>query len=177
MKRVAALATGAAAVGLIVGMSATPAAPNEGPSFRQLVRSAPDSVARSDGSHRLVFDERNPMEVDIDNAPADFSQGDEVVISSVLTKKGERVGRFDGHVAFTYVNLDAGMVRALLTGTASLRNGEIEVHGVATFRVDTAEFNFAVVGGTRQYEGADGEFHIVEDGNAVRYVFDLNELG
>jgi hypothetical protein len=176
VKRFLALATGVAAVGLVVGMSATPAAPDEGPSFRQLLRSAPDTVARvHDGDRRLVFKERNPMEVDIDNAPEDFSQGDEVAITSALTRNGERVGRFDGHVMFTYMNLDAGIIRALLDGTAALRKGEIEVQGVATFRVDTAEFNFAVVGGTRHYEGVDGEFHIVEDGDAVRYVFDLNE--
>jgi allene oxide cyclase-like protein len=122
-----------------------------------------------------VFGERNAMEVDIDNAPPDFSQGDEVAITSVLTKRGERAGRFDGHVMYTYVNFDAGMVRAILNATASLPKGEIEVQGVATFRMDTAEFNFAVVGGTRRYEGVSGEFHLVEDGDAVRYVFDLED--
>ncbi len=114
------------------------------------------------------------MEVDIDNAPADFSQGDEVVITSALTKNGERAGRFDGHVAFSYVNLDAGIIRAVLNGTASLRKGEIEVQGVATFREDTGELNFAVVGGTRRFEGVDGDFHVVDDGGVVKYVFDLN---
>jgi hypothetical protein len=171
-----ALVAGLAAVGLVVGMSAPPAAPDErGPSFRQLLRAAPAAVAR-DGDHhrRLVFVERNAMEADIDNAPAGFSAGDEVAIASALARDGKRVGRFDGHVVYTYVNLDAdGVLRALLNATASLRNGEIEVQGVATFRVDTADFTFAVVGGTRRYEGVEGAFHVVEDGDTVRYVFDL----
>ena len=176
MKRLVALVTGVAAVGLIAGSGATSAAPQKGdPSFRHLLRSAPAAVARDDdGARRLVFVEHNPMEVDVDNAPADLSAGDEVALTSVMTKDGKRVGRFDLHAVYTYVNLDAhGMLRALVNATASLPEGEIEVQGVAVFRVDTAEFNFAVVGGTRRYVGAEGEFHVVEDGDTVRYVFDL----
>jgi hypothetical protein len=160
-------------------MSATPAAPEErGPSFRQLLRSAPAAVPREDdGGRRLVFVEHNPMEADVDNAPAGLSAGDEVVLSTVMTKNGERKGRFDVHAVYTYVKPGAGgMLRALLNATASLPKGEIEVQGVATFRADTGEFNFAVVGGTRHYEGVGGEFHVVEDGDTVRYVFDLQGL-
>jgi hypothetical protein len=176
VKRLVVLATGVAAVGLVVGMSANADAPDEErPSFGAMLRSAPEAVARDgDGDSRLVFVERNAMEVDIDNAPAGFSQGDEVAITSVLTSNGKRVGHFDGHAVFTFVGTQR--IRALLDATASLPKGEIEVQGVATFRVETAEFDFAVVGGTGRYEDVGGETHIVEDGDTVRYVFDLEEL-
>ena len=176
--RLVVLGTGLAAVGLIANMGANAATTDQAsPSLRQMLRAAPDTVERDrDGEHRLVFDERNAVEVDIDNAPAEFSQGDEVAITSVLTKHGKPVGRFDGHAVFTLVDEDAEMVRALLDATASLPKGEIEVQGVVTFRVDTAEFDVAVVGGTGRYDDVGGEAHIVEDGETVRYVFDLEKL-
>jgi hypothetical protein len=178
MLRLVVLGTGLAAVGLIASMGANAATTDQAsPSFRQMLRAAPDTVERDrDGEHRLVFAERNAVEVDIDNAPAEFSQGDEVAITSVLTKHGKHVGRFDGHAVFTLVDEDAEMVRALLDATASLPKGEIEVQGVVTFRVDTAEFDVAVVGGTGRYDDVGGEAHIVEDGETVRYVFDLEKL-
>jgi hypothetical protein len=178
VKRLVVLVTGVAAVGLGVGMGASAAAPDEGdPSFQQLLGSAPDAVARhGDTDRRLAFVERNVAEVDIDNSPAGFSQGDEMTIASVLTKNGKSVGRFDGHVVFTYVNLETGRLRALLNATASLREGEVEVQGAAAFNADTAELGFAVVGGTGRYDDVGGEAHLVPEGDATKLVLDLEDL-
>lgn len=98
-----------AGLGLVVaGMGANAAARDDrSPSLGELLQSAPDTVQGArDRDYRLVFVERDAVETDIDNGPEGLSAGDQVALSSVLTKRGKRVGRLDGHVVFTHVDFE-----------------------------------------------------------------------
>jgi hypothetical protein len=178
MKRLAVAAAAVAILGLVVaGMGANASATDErSPDLRELIRSAPDTVKGDrDRDHRLVFVERDAVETEINHGPEELSVGDQVVLSSVLTQKGKRKGTLDGHVVFTYVDFE-DQLRALVSFTASLPRGEIEVQGVAVFKEETAEFDFGVTGGTDRFDDVGGEAHFIEDGNRIKVVFDLDEL-
>jgi hypothetical protein len=178
VKRLVGLVTVMAVLGLVAVLGVNAAATTDRtPSLRELLRSAPSAVkVDRDHDRRLVVVERNAVETDIDNPPEGFSVGDEVIIASALVQKGKRIGRLDGHVVFTHLNASETRLRALVNVTASLRKGEIEAQGVVVFMDETAEFDFGVTGGTGRYDDVGGEAHIVEDGDVVRYVFDLEDL-
>jgi hypothetical protein len=156
-------------------MTLTSAAGEQRTSVRQMWRAAPSSVAADDDvDERLVFVEAAFTETFIDNPPEGDSQGDEIAISAVLTKNGKRVGRLDAHAVLTFVSEQ--QFRALANVTASLPRGEIEVQGVVVFTQTTADFELGVTGGTGRYDDVGGEFHIIEQGDVVKYVFDLKHL-
>jgi hypothetical protein len=164
-----------AVLGLVASMTLASAAGEKRTSIRELWRAAPSSVAADDDAdERLVFVERNLTETFIDNPPEGDSQGDEIVLSSVLTKKGKRVGRLDAHGVVTLVSEQ--QFRVLINVTASLPRGEIEVQGVAAFTQETAEFDFGVTGGTGRYDDVGGEFTVVEQGDTTKFVIDLEHL-
>jgi hypothetical protein len=164
-----------AVLGLVASMTLASAAGEKRTSLRELWRAAPSSVAADDDAdERLVFVERNLTETFIDNPPEGDSQGDEIVLSSVLTKKGKRVGRLDAHGVVTLVSEQ--QFRVLINVTASLPGGEIEVQGVAVFTQETADFEFGVTGGTGRYDDVGGEFTVVEQGDTTRFVIDLEHL-
>jgi hypothetical protein len=178
MKRLVGAVTAVAGLGVVVaGMGANAAATDDrSPSLKELLRSAPDTVhGDRDRDRRLVFVERDAVETDVDNGPEGLSAGDQVALSSVLTKKGRRVGSLDGHVVFTYVDFE-DQVRAFVSFTASLPKGEVEVQGVAVFEEETAEFDFAITGGTDRYDDVGGEAHFIEDEDDIRVILDLEHL-
>lgn len=165
-----------AVLGLVASMTFASAAGERRTSIREMWRAAPSSVAGPDDDvdKRLVFVERNLRETFIDNPPEGDSQGDEFALSSVLIKKGKRVGRLDAHGVVTLVTEQ--QFRVLINGTASLPGGEIENQGVAAFTRTTGELEFGVTGGTGRYDDIGGELHIVEQGDTARFVFDLQHL-
>jgi len=164
-----------AVLGLVASMTFASAAGERRTSIRELWRAAPRSVAADDDvDERLVFVERNLTETFIDNPPEGDSQGDEIVLASVLTKNGKRVGRLDAHGVVTLASEQ--QFRVLINVTASLPRGEIEVQGVGIFTQETAEFDFGVTGGTGRYDDVGGEFTVVEQGDTTRFVIDLEHL-
>ena len=162
-----------AAIPLMANLSA--AKDGRSMTVREMWRAAPSSVPAASGRHqRLVFVETNHKETEIDNPPAGQSQGDELAFSSILRRHGQAVGRADAHVTVTH--LGQNEFRALFNGTASLPHGEIELQGVAVFTRQTAEFNFGITGGTGAFDDAGGNFHVVEQGQKVKLIFDVLHL-
>lgn len=146
-------------------------------SWRSLVSSAP-AVADgdNDGDERLVLVERNATEVEIDNAPEGFSQGDEVAFSGDLYKHGKKVGYDDGQAVLTFVSEE--LVRFHATFTATVRGDEINGAGSVTFKeTGTVDFELSVTGGTGKYDDVGGEVTIVEQGEDIKFVFELEHLG
>ena len=175
VRRVGVAAAVLAVLGLLASMTFTSAAREKRTSIREMWRAAPSSVAADDDvDERLVFVERNFAETFIDNPPRGEGQGDEVVFTSVLTKRGKRVGRLDAHVVLTLVS--ERRFRALVNATVSLPRGEIEVQGVFAFTRTTADLHFGVTGGTRQFDDVGGDFHVLEQGNTTKFVIDLEHL-
>ena len=176
MRRVGMAAAAIAVLGLVASMAFASAAREKRTSLRELLRAAPSSIPGPDDDvdKRLVFVERNLRETFIDNPPQGDSQGDEFALSSVLMKKGKRVGRLDAHGVVTLVN--ERQFRVLINGTATLPGGEIENQGVASFTRTTGELEFGLTGGTGRYDDVGGELHIVEQGDAAKFVFDLQHL-
>lgn len=146
-------------------------------SWRSLVSSAP-AVADgdNDGDERLVLVERNETETFIDNAPEDDSQGDEAVFSGDLYKHGKKVGYADGQAVLTFVSEE--LVRLHATFTATVGGDEINAAGSVTFKeTGTVDFELSVTGGTGKYDDVGGEVTIVEQGEDIKFVFELEHLG
>ena len=176
MRRIGILAVVLALVGAIPVMANLSAADDgRRVTVRDLWRSAPSTMPAAGGGHeRLVFVETNHQETLIDNPPAGESQGDEFAFTSVLRRHGEPVGRADGHAVLT--QSAHRRVRILFNATASLPRGEIELQGVAVFTPTSADFNFGITGGTRQFDDVGGDFHVVEQGGKVKLIFDVLHL-
>jgi hypothetical protein len=178
MRRLMAVAGTVAAVSVVASMTLAGAS-NSGArkaSWWSLVSSAPTAASGdNDGEERLVLVERNATETDIDNPPAGFSAGDEVAFAGDLYLGGKKVGYDDGHAIFTLVSQD--QVRVHATFTATVRGDEINAAGSVTF-TETAvvDFELSVTGGTGRYDDVGGEVTIVEQGQTVKLVFDLEHF-
>ena len=117
----------------------------------------------------IVVFSRNETETDIDNPPAGFSQGDEIVVSSPLfNRAGARVGRLDVHGVITSVPPRGIAIQWVFTAT--LAKGQITAQGV-----QTEEFSFraAVTGGTGAYQNARGQVIVRFLANQVRLTYQL----
>lgn len=117
----------------------------------------------------MVFS-RNETATDIDNPPAGFSQGDEIVVSSPLfNRAGARVGRLDVHGVITSAVLPRNIAIQWVF-TATLAKGQITAQGV-----QTEEFSFkaAVTGGTGAYRNARGQVVVRFLANQVRLTYQL----
>jgi hypothetical protein len=145
-------------------------------SWRNLVSSAASAQADDgNGETRLVLVERNAVETEIDNPPEGFSQGDEVAFSGDLYWRGKKVGYDDGHAVFTFVG--ERQVRVHASFTATVRGDEINAAGSVTFReTGPVDFELSVTGGTGKYDDVGGEVTVVEQGQTVKFVFDLKHL-
>jgi hypothetical protein len=180
MRRLMAIVAIGAALSVVASMTLA-AASNTGakkPSWRSLLSSAPKAAANgdNDGDKRLVLVERNATETEIDNPPEGFSVGDEVAFAGDLYWRGKKVGYDDGHAVFTLVSQD--QVRVHATVTATVRGDEINAAGSLTFTETAAlDFELSVTGGTGRYDDVGGEVTVVEQGQTVKFVFDLEDLG
>jgi hypothetical protein len=136
------------------------------------------SVGDNDGDKRLVVVSRNATETEIDNPPADESQGDQIVITSPLFRGGKKVGRFDAHVVITEVNLEEGVFAFQVTFTVTLPRGQIVSTGVGVFDEETDDrFTAAITGGTGRFDEAGGDVRVqFVSEDAVRFVYDLEDL-
>jgi hypothetical protein len=122
----------------------------------------------------IVVFSRNQTETDIDNPPAGFSQGDEVVVSSPLfNRAGARVGRLDVHGIFTSAVLPRGIAIQWVF-TATLAKGQIAAQGVQTeAQTEVVSFKAAVTGGTGAYRNARGQVVVRFLANQVRLTYQL----
>lgn len=81
------------------------------------------------------------------------------------TKRGKRVGRFEGLCTFTKLNLAAQAVTAYCTASANLPKGRVLVAGFLLFAEEgPATFTVPVIGGTGRYANARGTVTIREIG-------------
>lgn len=178
MRRVMAIVAAVLVLGLVASMTFASARDRgiRKASLRDLVSSAARTAAAdNDGERRLVLVERNAVETDIDNPPEGFSVGDEVVFSGDLYWRGKKVGYDDGHAAITFVS--ETRVRAHGTFTATVRGDEINAAGSVTFsETGPVDFELSVTGGTGRYDDVGGEVTIVEQGQTVKFVFNLEHL-
>ncbi|MFN2489414.1 MAG: hypothetical protein ABR529_06705 [Actinomycetota bacterium] len=136
------------------------------------------SVARGDGDEKLVLLGRNEVETLIDNPPEGESQGDEMAVTGELFKGGKRVGRFDVHTVQTEANFEARRAALQVTFTATLPKGQITATGVAVFTPESQSgFEAGITGGTGRFDEAGGDVEIIFQQNAVKFVYDLEDLG
>lgn len=184
MRRVMAIVAGIVLLGLMASMTVVSAerrAPKNDwglPIATSGTGNSPSSVADDDGDQKLVVVSRNATETEIDNPPADESQGDEIVITSPLFKGGKRVGRFDAHVVITEINIEEGVFAFQVTFTSTLPGGQIVSTGVAALTEEEDDsFTAAITGGTGRYDEAGGDVLVrFVSENAVRFVYDLEDL-
>ena len=92
-----------------------------------------------------------------------LSLGDEFIFHDVLRRGGEKIG-YDGGVC-TVTSVRGPQTQCLVT--FSLAGGQIVIAGLNT---ETREFDFAVTGGTGQYQGASGEAHVLIKSRTVARV-------
>jgi allene oxide cyclase len=121
----------------------------------------------------IVVLSRNETDTNIDNPPAGFSQGDELVVTSPLfNRAGTRLGRLDVHGVITSaVPPDPSRGFAVQwVFTASLSRGQITAQGVQT---EDLRFTAAVTGGTGVYQNARGQVVVRFLANATRLTYQL----
>ncbi len=88
------------------------------------------------------------------------------------------MGRFDVHGVQTEANFEARRAALQFTFTATLSSGQITATGVAVFTPQSqAGFEAAITGGTRRFDEAGGDVEIIFQQNAVKFVYDLEDLG
>lgn len=137
-----------------------------------------DRTVTTAAGTRLVLIARNFTETSIDNPPEGFSQGDEEAVSAALFRRnGDRVGGLDAHDVITFLDEAAGRARVQVVFTASLRSGRITATGVFVSTEETVlSASAAVTGGTRRYREAGGDVQAIFTEDAVRLVYDLEDL-
>jgi hypothetical protein len=181
MRRLTAIVAGAVVLGVVGSMtlaSAERRIPKVGWRPSSSAGGSEVSVARSDGDKTLVLFGRNEVETLIDNPPEGESQGDQLAVTGELFKGDKRVGRFDVHGVQTEANIQARRAALQFTFTATLPSGQITATGVAVFTPQSqAGFEAAITGGTRRFDEAGGDVDIIFQQNAVKFVYDLEDLG
>ena len=179
MKRVMTVVASVVLLALVGTLTLASASQDSGAremTWRRLMASAPERAGDSDRDQRVVVVERTAPETEIDNPPKGFSQGDELAFSGVLYQGGKRVGYDDGHVVITFIS--ETQVRFHATFTSTIRGDEITAAGSAAFsETGPVDFEFSVTGGTGRYDDVGGEVTAVEQGQAVKFVYDLEDLG
>jgi hypothetical protein len=110
---------------------------------------------------------------DIDADPAGTSQGDEVVVEGRLLHRHAGAGRLEVVEVLTGLGTNGG-VRAQITLTALLAEGQITAIGGTTFNQSTTVVRVGIVGGTGKYRNARGQVTIQPgSGNSTRLTYQL----
>jgi len=98
---------------------------------------------------------------EIDLGDDGVSLGDQFVFTDRVSEDRDRIGSAHGVCTIVEENGDEITTQCLVT--LDLDDGQIAIHGVATFEEDErARFTLAVTGGTDDYRGASGEAHVRE---------------
>ena len=131
------------------------------------------AVVHAEGTTQVVVFTRHEHEVDVDEPPSGFTQGDEDTVSAGLWNgAGNRVGHLD--VVGTVTAVYARSARIQFTFTATIRGGTLTATGVLIGSNATQGFDAAVTGGTGKYRGAEGEVHVQFTGpHSSRATFQL----
>ena len=133
------------------------------------------AVPHAEGTTPLVLFTRNEHAVDVDEAPAGFSQGDESTVSAGMwNTAGHRVGHLDAAGTLTAVFQQAQTARVQFTFTATVRGSQITATGILIGSDTVHGFDAAVTGGTGKFRGAEGEVHVqFLANNSSRFTYQL----
>ena len=108
------------------------------------------------GGDRIRVLSTNTEESFVDVGEPDFSLGDAFIFTSDLTKHGNPVG----HTGVVCTVTSTAREESQCLGTARLRRGQITIQGLVAGEPDV--FEFAITGGTGDYEGAEGTLVVKE---------------
>ena len=104
------------------------------------------------------------QEAFVDAAPSDFSVGDSYVFSEDVFKGSKRIG--DAGAECTTVRIDKDVAVVKCSETYRLPDGQILAEGLISFDPavggGSAQFTWAITGGTGAYRTARGEVNVVE---------------
>jgi hypothetical protein len=110
----------------------------------------------------------------VDNQPANISQGDEISVEGLLSKRnGRGAGRIEVHEVLTALTQTGGG-RLELLFTVLLAHGQISAVGVLGLNQSGASNGkAAVIGGTGRYRNVRGEVYIHPGQQSTRLTFVL----